>query len=126
MREPASTAQESVSADLTGTLELAIAKMLPDFEVTAVFLELGTVSPIPVFRAMQAENWLHHHGAANNPRNDKIKAALLRAFYPDADDWKARIWAQGREGHCQSKLIAPAFPALTSLGTGIKRRFAWS
>jgi hypothetical protein len=27
---------------------------------------------------------------------------------------------------CQSKPIAPAFPALTSLGSGIKQRFAWS
>ncbi len=96
-RTKSTKAQESVSADLAGTLKLALAKMLPDSEVTAVSLEFGTVSPIQVFRAMQAENWLHHHGGANNPRNDKIKAALLRAFYPDADDWKARIWTQGRE-----------------------------
>ena len=92
-----STKKKSVSPDLTGTLKLAIAKMLPMAEVTAVSLEFGTLSSIKVFRAMQAENWLHHHGGANNPRKDEIKTALLRAFYPDAEDWKERVWTLGRE-----------------------------
>jgi hypothetical protein len=96
-RTKSTKAHESVSADLTGTMEFMIAKMLPDCEVTGAFLEFGTVSPIRAFRAMQAENWLHHHGGANNPRHDRIKAALVRAFYPDAVGWKDRIWAQARE-----------------------------
>ncbi len=96
-RTKSTKAQESVSADLAGTIELAIADMAPHREVTAAFLEFGTLSPIPVFRAMQAESWLHHHGGAANPRHNCIKAALRRAFYPGADGWKTRIWAQARE-----------------------------
>jgi hypothetical protein len=90
-------AGESVSADLTGTLKLAVAGMLPHAGVTAGSLEFGTVPPREVFRALQAENWLHHRGGKNHPLAGEIKANLLRAFYPDADEWKERVWSQGRE-----------------------------
>ena len=50
-----------------------------------------------VWRAVRPENWLQHHGGADNPDSDKIKADLLAAFYPEADDWKAAVWEQGKE-----------------------------
>ena len=90
-------AGKSVSADLTGTLKLAIPKMLPGAEVTAVSLEFGTVPSLKALRALRAENWLHHHGGKNHPESDRIKSDLLKAFYPDADDWRAAIWRQGEE-----------------------------
>ena len=46
---------------------------------------------------MQAENWLHHHGGADHPRAGAIKAEMRRVFYPDTDDWKDRVWRQGKE-----------------------------
>ncbi|MEE9614604.1 MAG: M14 family metallopeptidase [Thermodesulfobacteriota bacterium] len=88
---------ESFSADLSGTLKLVFSVMLPDAEVTAVSLEFGTVSRKEVFKALQAENWLHHHGEKNSPLAGKIKAEMRRAFYPDTDDWKARVWLQGKD-----------------------------
>ncbi len=96
-RVKAMKAGESVSADLTGTVKLAIGQMLPGAEVTGITLEFGTVGPIRVLRALQAENWLHHHGGPGHPRARAIKAEMRRVFYPDTDDWKARVWDQGRE-----------------------------
>ncbi len=90
-------AGESVSAELTGPIKLAFTQMLPDAEVTAVSLEFGTYPPVTVLRALQAENWLHHHGGSGHPRAPAIKAEIRRALYPDADDWKAQVWSQGRE-----------------------------
>ena len=87
---------ESVSTHLRGTVKLALPKMLPGVEVTAVSLEFGTVSATKVFRALRAENWLHHYGGSGYPGAEKIKDNLLRAFYPDDPEWKSKVWQQGR------------------------------
>ena len=71
--------------------------MVPQSEITAVSLEFGTSSLVTVLRAMQAENWLHHHGGADHPRAAKIKTEMRRVFYPDADDWKSLVWHQANE-----------------------------
>jgi Protein of unknown function (DUF2817) len=88
---------ESVSVHLQGTLKLAVPKMLPDAEVTAVSLEFGTFSPTKVLWALRSENWLHHCGGKEHPDNKEIKAELLRVFYPNDDKWKERVWNQGQE-----------------------------
>jgi len=89
--------EESVSVHLETTLKLALPKMLPNAEVTAVSLEFGTISTMKVFWALRAENWLYHHGGKNHPKAENIKIDLLRAFYPDADEWKLQVWKQGRD-----------------------------
>jgi hypothetical protein len=88
---------ESVSADLDGTLKLAIPKMLPGAEITAVSLEFGTVSSLVALWALRAENWLHHHGDRKNPDAKRIKLKLRRAFYPDSEDWRSTVWRQGKK-----------------------------
>jgi predicted deacylase len=88
---------ESVSVHLQGTLKLAIPKMLPDAEVTAVSLEFGTLQPIPVFWALRAENWLQHHGGQSHPDAFEIKMRLLKAFYPESVEWKLQVWKHGKE-----------------------------
>ncbi|MDB4285435.1 M14 family metallopeptidase [bacterium] len=88
---------ESVSIHLAGTLKLAFPDMIPGVEVTAVSLEFGTVSSRKVFSALRAENWLHHYGGNDKSRAKDIKEDLLRAFYPDDDEWKHKVWRQGRE-----------------------------
>ncbi len=94
----ASTATgKSVSADLYGTVKLAIPLMLPATEVTATSLEFGTFDLFQVFFAMQAENWLHNHGKPADPRREAIKSELRRVFYPDEDDWKEMVWEQAKE-----------------------------
>lgn len=87
----------AVSVHLQGPLKLALPEMLPDAEVTAVSLEFGTLSRMKVFRVLRAENWLHHHGGKGHPDGKKIKAELLRAFYPEDGEWKVQVWRQGRD-----------------------------
>ena len=87
----------SVSVHIETTLKLGFTTMLPNTEVTAMSLEFGTVPPKQVFRALRAENWLHHHGSPDYPGSQEIKAELLKAFYPDDDGWKLQIWLQGKE-----------------------------
>ncbi len=84
------------TARLTGTVSLGVSRMLAGAEVTPVALEFGTVGPIKVLRALQAENWLHHKGGPNHPDAQGIKTDLLRAFYPDSDAWRAAVWRQGK------------------------------
>ena len=87
----------AVSADLDGPIKSALSWLLPSPKVTAVSLEFGTLSPIRVLRALQAENWLHHYGGHHHRRAGKIKAEMRRAFYPDSEDWKAGVWRQANE-----------------------------
>ena len=88
---------EAVSAELSGVLKLAISSMLPDAEVTAAVLEFGTSRAMQVLRAMQAENWLHHHGGRDTADGTAIKARMRAVFYPDTNLWKERVWHQGKQ-----------------------------
>ena len=76
---------------------MAVPKMLPAAEVTAGTLEFGTFPERRVLRALQAENWLHHHGSSDQPNATKIKAELKRVFYPESGEWRDHVWQQGRE-----------------------------
>jgi len=88
---------ESVSVHLQASLKLAIPKMIPQVEVTNVSLEFGTYPAKDVFLALRAENWLHHHGGSDHQDAEKIKAELLRVFYPNTEKWKLQVWKQGKE-----------------------------
>jgi len=88
---------ESVSPHLDASLKLTIPEMLPNAEVTPISLEFGTVSPMKVFKALRAENWLHHHGGSGYANEREIKACLFRAFYPDDKDWRTSVWSKGKE-----------------------------
>ena len=96
-RVKSTTTGTSVSVHLSATLKLAFPEMLPDAEVTALSLEYGTSPPLEVFKAVRAENWLHHRGGKDHPNSKKIKNELLRVFFPDTDDWKELVWLQGKE-----------------------------
>ena len=87
----------SVSAHLHGTLKLAIPRMLDDVEVTAVSLEFGTLPAKDVFWALRSENWLHHHADSTYPYSERIRKALLGAFFPEDTQWRIRVWQQGRD-----------------------------
>ncbi len=94
-RVKSTAAGASVSAHLQGTLKLALPKMLPESEVTAVSLEFGTLPSKDVLWALRSENWLHHWGD-NSPDSKQIKDKLLRAFYPDDNKWKLEVWQKSK------------------------------
>lgn len=87
---------EAVATHLHGSLKLALPKMLPESEVTAVSLEFGTFPSKNVLWALRSENWLHHWGN-NNPDSKQIKDNLLRAFYPNDEKWKLDVWQKGKK-----------------------------
>lgn len=107
-RAKTTKANESVSADLVGTLKLAVTEILPDTEVTAASLEFGTLPSNSVLWALIAENWLYHHGNLDDPRSVAIKAEMRRAFYIETDEWKTTVWNQGKQ------MISQAFAGLTA------------
>ena len=88
--------RDSESSYVTGALKRGITDNL-GVQVTAVSLEFGTLPSIQVFKALRAENWLHHHGDENDSKVEAIKESLLRAFYPNSVEWKASVWNQGRD-----------------------------
>ncbi len=88
---------KSVSVHLDATLKLAFTEMLPSVEVTAVSLEFGTLPPMAVFKALRAENWLYHHATTEHPKASEIKACLLRAFYPDDEEWRKSVFIKGKD-----------------------------
>jgi hypothetical protein len=83
---------DSTSADVTGSIETAVAECLPHAEVTMACLEYGTYATLEIFKALRADNWLHVHGDPKGPDAPDIKAAIRRAFYPDCADWKDLVW----------------------------------
>lgn len=85
-------AGESVSADLTGTLDAAIPQILPNAETTAFAIEFGTIAPQGVFQALQKDNWLHLFGDPRSDEGRAIKGEIRRAFYPDTDEWKRMVF----------------------------------
>ena len=88
---------ESVSAHLEATVKLAISEMLPDAEVVAVSVEFGTVPVMEVFKALRAENWLHHHESMEHSKARELKTCLLRAFYPASEEWEMSVWNRGKQ-----------------------------
>jgi len=69
---------------------------LPKVKVTAVNLEFGTYPTTEIFWALRAENWLHHSSSSTESDADKIKAELLRAFYPSDEAWRGMVWQKGK------------------------------
>jgi hypothetical protein len=87
-------AGESVSAELTGTLDSAVPRLLAGAETLAFAIEFGTIAPTEVFQALQKDNWLHLFGDPTSAQAREIKSGIRRAFYPDTDEWKRLVWAR--------------------------------
>ncbi len=99
---------ESVSAQVSGSLDSAVPALLSHAEATMICLEFGTYSTLEVFQALRADNWLHTKGNPNAPAAREIKAQIRRAFYPGQDDWKEMIWKRGET------VLAQAIAGLTA------------
>lgn len=87
----------SSSIPMTGPIQYGQFEECPQAEHTNVCLEFGTHPHSVVLPAMRAEHWLHRHGSHDARQAAAIRQALKDAFYPQADDWQAAIWEQGRE-----------------------------
>jgi hypothetical protein len=91
----------SSSVPITGPVQFAQFDECPQAEHTNICLEFGTWPSQQVQEALRAEHWTWRRRADAN-RTAAARAALKAAFYPDAADWKAAIWRQGREAFVQA------------------------
>ncbi len=108
-RLKSTAAGDSLSSQLTGTIDQAVASWLPDVELTFAALEVGTAPLLVVFDALRRDNWLHNY-AGTAERQDPLAAAISRqcrdAFYPDNADWKRKVYALAQDA------VAAALAAL--------------
>ena len=91
----------SSSIPLTGPVQTALHEECPQARHVGICLEYGTWPTERVRVALQAEHWLHRHGA-EPAQAAAIRAELKEAFYPDSADWKLAVWRQGREASLQA------------------------
>ena len=87
----ATSAAEGINRGKTGDGVMAA---LPAVALVGVTIEFGTW-PLPeVLAALRDEYALWRYGAGAQAR-ERIKAAFLNAFYPQADDWRERVVERG-------------------------------
>jgi len=84
----------STSAALTGVNYNAAYDECPGAAYAGIALEYGTQSFAEVLGALRADQWLENHPDAPAAQRAAIKRALRDAFYVDAGDWKATVYAQ--------------------------------
>jgi len=97
----------STSATLSGVNYNAVYDECPGVTYAGVALEYGTVPYVETLQALRADQWLMNHPDADVALRTPIKRQIRDAFYCDADDWKAVVYAQARAG---------CLAALTNLG----------
>lgn len=90
-------AGDSVSAIVNGSLDEGYLKGLPDARVTFIAIEYGTLPPIQVLEALQADNWLYVHGDVGSEQGKAIKQQIRAAFYGEEPEWKESIWRRADE-----------------------------
>jgi hypothetical protein len=87
----------STSATLTGVNYNAAYDECPQAAFTGITLEYGTLSFNEVLQALRADQWRINHPDADPPVLAAIGKQVRDAFYGDADDWKATVYAQARD-----------------------------
>ncbi|HEY5346952.1 MAG TPA: DUF2817 domain-containing protein [Rhizomicrobium sp.] len=91
-----STAGESVSAILTGTIEQGLQSWLGEAAMTFAVLEVGTCPD--VLTALRRDNWLHNFAAPDEAAlaGAGIAREMRDAFYCDEPEWKRAVWRQAQ------------------------------
>ena len=86
------SAGESLSAPLTGTIDHGVAQFLPGTELTFAALEVGTVALEQMVRALRLANWQDRF-APDGRRAAEISKLMRDTFYTDTPAWKRAVWA---------------------------------
>ena len=87
----------STSAPVAGDTNIGVEESMPNAQVGGITLEYGTEPLRDMLDAVRADNWLHAHGRLDSAEGRAIKAQIRKAFYPDADDWRAMVWERAVE-----------------------------
>jgi len=86
------SAGQSLSAPLTGTLDVGLENMLAPAELTFAALEVGTMPLAGMLRALRIANWQDRF-APDASRAEEVSRLMRDAFYVDTPVWKRRVWA---------------------------------
>jgi hypothetical protein len=86
----------SSSATLTGVNYNVVYDECPGVPYAGIAMEYGTVPFREVLQSLRADQWLSNHSDASAELRTAIKQQIRDAFYCDADDWKAMVFAQAR------------------------------
>jgi len=87
----------SASAALSGVNYNAVYDECPGVTYAGMALEYGTVPLREMLQSLRADQWLANHPDASDALRTAIKQQIRDAFYCDADDWKAAVYAQARD-----------------------------
>jgi ribosomal protein S18 acetylase RimI-like enzyme len=85
------------SALVSGLIGPAFAGALPDVAASGIVLEFGTREMTEVILAVQADNWLHHHGVRDSEEGRAIAARMREAFFVEESDWKEKVCRRSEE-----------------------------
>ena len=80
----------SVSADLEGNWQAALAALLPKPTLTAVTIEYGTIDSVSVLQALRSDAVLHGHLDPTAPEAADTRAVVRAAFCDDDPAWFAK------------------------------------
>jgi ribosomal protein S18 acetylase RimI-like enzyme len=64
---------------------------------TGLVLEFGTVESMQVIAAVQADNWLHHHGDRDTDEGRAIRQRMREVFFLEDAAWQAAVCARAQE-----------------------------
>jgi hypothetical protein len=87
----------SASATLSGVNYNAVYDECPGVTYAGMAMEYGTVPLREMLQSLRADQWLSNHPDADVALRTAIKRRIRDAFYCDADDWKATVYAQARD-----------------------------
>lgn len=94
----------SVSTLRTGLTTFGWRRLLGE-RLAFVTLEFGTFSRDVVLEALRDDCWTRKAGLdAGDPRQQRIRAATRRAFYPDTDAWRELVLFRARQ--CMRQALA--------------------
>jgi len=89
------SADESVSAQLVGTVADGVAAAPGGSAITYVGLEFGTRPMLEVLTALRADHWMYASGSVDtNPLRDSIRQHMRTAFYTETSPWQAAVYGR--------------------------------
>lgn len=93
----AEPAQGGDAALVSGLIGPAFSAAHAGAATVAVVVEFGTRDMLQVSLAVQADNWLHHHGARESAAGRAIAQRMRDAFFLEDAAWKATVCRRADE-----------------------------
>ena len=117
-------AEGSDAALVSGLIGPAFVAAHPAAVALGIVLEFGTIDVSRVMLAIQADNWLHHHGRRDSDTGRAIERQMREAFFLEDADWQTAVCERARVVIGAALDGAAAFSAPSSERRGVRVRAA--